>query len=262
MSATTIDEVIERLGAIVEQSIRDGSRLGYFASLYNRVTITVRDGVRAGRFEDGPRMARLDVVFANRYLDAYDAYQRGEPPSRSWLAAFAAARDPALTVIQHLMLGMNAHIHLDLGIAAARTCPGAAIDGLERDFDAINGVLASLVPTVEGELGQISHRFSLLERAAHGLDRGVVNFSMTRARDDAWRFARNLAALSATQQAEAIARRDRETELLADTIREGGVVALALGPRDASGVADHIRVLATGEGVKLAAASAPSLAPA
>ena len=82
MSATTIDEVIERLGAIIEESVRTESRLGYFASLYNRVTITVRDGVKTGRFEDNARMERLDVLFANRYLDAYDAYRRGEPPTR------------------------------------------------------------------------------------------------------------------------------------------------------------------------------------
>ena len=44
----SIDQVVERLDQIIEDAARSGSRLGYFAALYNRVTITVRDGVRAG----------------------------------------------------------------------------------------------------------------------------------------------------------------------------------------------------------------------
>jgi hypothetical protein len=37
------------------------------------------------------RSERLDVIFANRYLAALEAYQGGGRPTRSWLAAFEAA---------------------------------------------------------------------------------------------------------------------------------------------------------------------------
>ena len=74
----SIDEVIDRLDGIVRESARIGSRSGYFAALYNRVTMAVRDGVRAGAFDDNARMERLDVIFANRYLEAWDAWQAGE----------------------------------------------------------------------------------------------------------------------------------------------------------------------------------------
>ena len=41
-------------------------------------------------------------------------------------------------MLQHLLIGMNAHISLDLGIAAARTAPGEALpvltQGIDQDF--------------------------------------------------------------------------------------------------------------------------------
>ena len=63
--AVTLDDVIEETRV-------DASRAGYFAAMYRKVTVAVRDAVVAGRFADGDRMARLDRVFAERYLDAYD----------------------------------------------------------------------------------------------------------------------------------------------------------------------------------------------
>src|SRR5258705_13901399 len=80
--ARSIDEVISRLDAIIgraiiERAIVERDRLGFFAVLYRTVTAAVRDGIAAGRFEDGPRMERLDIVFANRYLQAFDLHRRG-----------------------------------------------------------------------------------------------------------------------------------------------------------------------------------------
>ncbi|MDH4065314.1 MAG: DUF5995 family protein, partial [Acidobacteriota bacterium] len=155
---TTIDMVIARLDAIIDDAVREASRLGYFAALYNRVTKSVRDGILARRFDDNPRMERLDVVFANRYLDAYDRHRRGDAPTASWQVAFDAAASPGLSVLRHLVLGMNAHINLDLGIACATIAPGGQIDSLHADFNRINDVLGSLLPTVGAQLGEISPR--------------------------------------------------------------------------------------------------------
>src|SRR5262245_42369321 len=68
--ATSIGEVIDRLSAIIQWSVVNDSRLGYFPALYRKVTAGVRDGIQQGAFDDGRRMERLDVIFANRYLEA------------------------------------------------------------------------------------------------------------------------------------------------------------------------------------------------
>ena len=245
---TSIDDVVARLAAIVQDAIDSGSRHGYFAALYHRVTVAVRTGIRAGAFSDNARMERLDVIFANRYIDAYERHTRGDAPSLSWQAAFVAAGRPDLSVLQHLLLGMNAHINLDLGIAAATVTRGGDLDSLHGDFNRINDVLASLLPIVEGQLREMSPELDALSGLAHSADRldeRVGNFSMEKARDTAWDFARRLAGMhSQTMQSVDIAARDSITAALGVKIQLPGPASDILGGADAQAVAAHVRVLA------------------
>src|SRR6478752_4873945 len=90
--AASIDEVIARLDAIIDQAVLERDRLGFFAVLYRTVTAAVKKGVAEGRFEDGARMERLDVVFANRYLEAFDAHRNDGTPTDSWRVAFSVGK--------------------------------------------------------------------------------------------------------------------------------------------------------------------------
>lgn len=247
--AGTIDEVIARLDGIIARSIAEGSRMGYFAALYRRVTVAVKEGVAAGRFEDGPRMERLDVVFANRYLAAEEAWRLGEPCSRSWLVAFEAAASRRPIVLQHLFLGMNAHINLDLGVAAATVAAGGLLPGLERDFDEINVVLAGLLDEVKSEVDEVSPYVGALDRLHLREEDRFINWSMGAARAEAWAFAVRLAPLDAAGRARAIDERDLETTLLARLVLSPpGVLpkllVLLVRSRETTPVPDVIRVLA------------------
>jgi hypothetical protein len=203
-----IDPVIDRLGAILAAAQAEQSRIGYFAALYRRVTIAVRDGI--AEFSDPARMERFDVLFASRYLDALSARQAGGQPTRSWQAAFAATQDPQPIVLQHLLLGINAHINLDLGIAAAQVAPGDQLPGLKPDFLRINALLASLVPAVMAELAAVSPLLGLLEQVVgeHDDDK-IANFSLSTSRDWAWHVATLLAPLDPPAQAPVIATLDK-----------------------------------------------------
>ncbi|MGB1277620.1 MAG: DUF5995 family protein, partial [Nannocystaceae bacterium] len=55
----TIDDVLEALDDILVDARRDKSRNGYFAALYRKVTVRVKQGIEAGEYDDGPRMAAL-----------------------------------------------------------------------------------------------------------------------------------------------------------------------------------------------------------
>jgi hypothetical protein len=247
MAATTIDEVIERLQGIVKESIAANDRMGYFAALYTRVTLAVRDGIAAGSFDDGPRMERLDVTFANRYLEAYDRYRAGELPSRAWLHAFIATASPAYIVLQHLLAGMNAHINLDLGIAAARTSPGSELAGLQGDFNRINDILASLTPLVEQEIDDCSRDFAILTSLTPHLDLKAVGAMMTEARGAAWRFALELAPLGIVDQVAVMARRDDEAVAGCEMILHQGWIAGEIRKGESEDVAANIDMLARGD---------------
>lgn len=192
--ANSIDDVIIRLERIISESIATRSRLGFFAALYAKVTLKVKEGIAAGRFENGPRMESFDVIFANRHLAAFDGFRRGATPSRCWIVAFENAANRRPIILQHLLLGMNAHINFDLGIAAAQASPGAELSSLKNDFDGLNQILESMVAEVIAEISQVSPWNNLRDRIDTSSDIAIINFSIENARTYAWRLAEQLAS--------------------------------------------------------------------
>ena len=95
-------------------------------------------------------------------------------------------------VLQHLLLGMNAHINLDLGIAAAETAAGHGLAATRRDFVAINGILAELTGDVMSSLRRVSPLLSLMGLHATRYNSILIQFSISNARDGAWCFAEEL----------------------------------------------------------------------
>jgi len=192
--ARNVQQVLARLDAVVEDARAARSRLGYFAALYRRVTRRVAQGIADGEFDDGLRMDRLDTDFANRYLAAFAARVRGRPTPSAWGVAFDAAERGDAIVLQHLLLGINAHINVDLGAATAAVCAGAPLNDVRRDFDRINQLLADLTDGVEADLDEVSPRIADLDALAGDGDERLAVFSVGVAREDAWLLAKTLHA--------------------------------------------------------------------
>ena len=223
----TIAEIVDRLTDITSWARRTDSRLGFFAALYRTVTIEVQRGIEAGRFENPERMERLDVIFARRYLDAFESYQAGRPVPRSWRVAFDAATRWRPIVLQHLLAGMNAHINLDLGIAAATIAPREALLELRRDFDDINTILASLIGAVEAEISAVSPWIHLLSTVGGDADNALANFNMKIARRVAWEVASRHAPLEAEAQQRHLERVDLAAALLGRAILQPPLLTTA-----------------------------------
>ena len=193
---TNIDQVVDAIETIVQWSIASASRLGYFAALYKRITIAIKQGIANNLFQDGPRMERFDVTFASRYFAAFNAYfYPAQYPSIShcWRVAFDGAQLGAPIIVQHMIAGVNAHIDLDLGIAAEAVAPGKQIDSLHHDFNTVNAVLSSQVSTVVTVIDSLSpvlaDIYSVLMQ--HELD--LIADGLVITRDSAWLFAKELA---------------------------------------------------------------------
>ena len=92
MKATTIQEVVDSLEKIIDDAEKGNDPLGYFAALYQLVTKTVRDKIGTGYFEDDKRMEKLDVTFANRYLEAHADFVKNKAITESWKKAFDLSR--------------------------------------------------------------------------------------------------------------------------------------------------------------------------
>ena len=194
-SITTIDGVIEQLDEIIEWSVTNKSRIGYFATLYRRMTVAVKQSITDSEFQDGKRMEHLDVLFACRYFEAWEAYVNKQLCSNSWQSAFDASENSTLIVLQHLLLGINTHINLDLCIAAARCSPGNSIYSLQTDFEKINEIIETETQRVQDILCNIWPPLKLLERISNNQEKAVLNFSIVTARKCSWANAIVLANL-------------------------------------------------------------------
>lgn len=194
LKADSIQGVIESLDRIVEWSQQNQLRTGYFAALYRKVTIRIQQGIINNEFDDPQRMEKFDVIFANRYLQAFESYFKQGRVTQVWKQAFDFGDKRLPTVLQHLMIGMNAHINFDLGIAAAQTMDGEDLAGLKSDFDKINTILASLVNEVQEDLARIWPAFKWIDYVAGDADEAFADKAMEIFRDRAWSFAQEYAS--------------------------------------------------------------------
>ncbi|MCP2027186.1 hypothetical protein L1276_002343 [Flavobacterium sp. HSC-32F16] len=226
--ADTIDEVILLLNEIIEKSKIDQSNLGLFAILYREVTIKVKEGIQAGSFQNGERMEKLDVIFANRYLKAYYEYQAKEKPSECWGFAFEQADKFWPIVLQHLLLGMNAHINLDLGIASAQISTVEDIEDLKADFDKINFILSGLVGGVEKCLIKIWPTLTWILKVTGKIDTFFIDFSMETARNGAWKFANEFVAVPENEREACTQLRDQRITEIARLVSNPGYFVSAV----------------------------------
>ena len=226
----TIDAVLAELDTIITASIQQGDYLAIFAYVYRRTTAQIKTAILAGDFEDNARMEQFDVLFANRYLEAYREFVAGEPTSACWQVAFESKDDP-LTILQHLFMGMNAHISFDLAVAAADFSPGDQLPLLKNDFMKVNQILADLVEEMQAHVNKISGALFLLDWVGGKKDEEIASFGIRGARQVAWSIAQQLAVLKGEERKAKIKRVDQDIAGLNRIIRQppGRLVRIALG---------------------------------
>ncbi|WP_304344704.1 DUF5995 family protein [Chryseobacterium koreense] len=182
----TIEQVLEKLDEIIIWAKENKNPAGYFACTYRATTAQVLKEIQRKKFEDGPRMTIMDIAFAKRYLDAWENYQKGKKTTNSWYLAFEATKNSNLLILQHIFLGMNAHINLDLGISAASIMPFRKINPLRNDFNHINSVIASINQNVQDSLNKICYPVALIDQISNGKDNTILDFAISKARETSW----------------------------------------------------------------------------
>ncbi len=188
MTAVTITEVLAELDFIIERSIKNNDARGIFAYVYRRTTAEIKVAIDNKEFEDNEALHLFDVAFANHYLLAYNQNEAKEECSSSWQQSFDGCGE-SLTIIQQILLGMNAHINLDLGLTAAVLSKGKDINILKKDFDKVNDILQRIVDELQGKLSKVSPLFFLVDWIGQNKDEKLIDFSMRQARGQAWRLA-------------------------------------------------------------------------
>lgn len=218
---TTVD-AIDRLLA---WSRAEQSRIGFFAALYWQVAVAEGKALAEGKFKDPVLFEQVSTVFFGRYAAAVDRFRSGPPeppPSASWLVSFVAARDADLVVVQHLLLGANAHINFDLAIAIAECVPQSQMDAFRPDFEYLNEVFRGVIHTTVANVSRVSRVLSWVGFVTGRGEDILIGFSLRRAREGAWKAAGELAAMTPDQRTAAIAERDAAVAGVAGIIKDPG----------------------------------------
>jgi len=184
---TSLDDFADRLARLKDAlDARDDPR-AVFAAMYVVLTDNGAAAIARGDFKDGAWVAAFMVAFGNLYRQAFYDYETGRldrvPPP--WIVTFDAAKDNSVTVFQHALLGIHAHINRDVPYAIAEVTP--LRDRVRRfpDFARTNAFVVASIDVVEdavvaydADLGNLDE---LLQRADEKLLKRVLSFWRYRA---------------------------------------------------------------------------------
>jgi hypothetical protein len=200
-SPGSVAEVIAQMEGIVTPLPRSDG-VACFARLYLAVTQGVDQRLAGVTFADPGFLARLDVVFADLFLVALEAFS-GDPARapHAWAPLLEARSRRGIAPLQFAFAGMNAHINRDLPVALVSTCRelGHTLEEgspQHADFERVNDLLA----IVEGEVKSqyLTGWIRTVDRLVHRVDRIddiVAMWNVRRARDAAWTNAEALWAI-------------------------------------------------------------------
>ena len=193
-TATTIDEVLDQLDKIITIAVKLPNYIFAFAYVYRRTTYEIKTAILNKEFQNSKRLEKLDVIFANLFISAFYQYLNNKSIAKSWRYAFDVSKEKK-SLVQHILLGMNAHINLDLAIAASEVSYGKNIIDLKTDFMKVNEILAGLTNTMQKSLSRVSFFMRLLDFFGFRTDEKIINFSIKKARDFSWINAMELSLL-------------------------------------------------------------------
>jgi hypothetical protein len=112
---SSLDPVVDRMRRLRSTWPADDDPRGIFLEAYTLMTWRMVEAIEAGRFGDAVWVRRLLDRFADYYFHAVEAFERDDPATpQAWRLALEAAGRPEVGVLQHLLLGINAHITYDL----------------------------------------------------------------------------------------------------------------------------------------------------
>ncbi len=187
--------VVQRITRLVDQWEATHDRRAIFLDCYALMTRNMLDAIDAGRFNDDEWVSRLLHRFADYYFDALDLYDQASPETPPvWKLTHDAARNKKVMTLQHLLLGVNAHINFDLVFTLVELL-APEWDGLspaEReqrhaDHTLVNRILGETIDSVQDQvIDRHSPWFNVIDKLLGPTDEWFTSRLIARWREDVW----------------------------------------------------------------------------
>ena len=228
------EPLVERMQRFVHRWQAETDRRAIFLNCYMLMTGNVLLAIERGEFQDGEWVNRLLHRFADYYfraLEAYEADPSGSPAV--WRITHRATATPGTATLQHLFLGVNAHINYDLVLTVADMLEAEWVDlaGDQRrqryaDHCRVNAVIARTIDVVQDDVVERAMpSMDLVDRFMGPLDEWLTSRLISRWRDEVWRNAVRYVESSTPQSREAL-----RCEIESNTLRRADAILLKGSP--------------------------------
>lgn len=237
----SVHEALEALVAVTDRLLAEGDQRAAFPDIYAIITRRVSESVALGKggfFLEPGWISRLAGRFCERYLETLRASLQGDPQDTgAWSIAYSCCELGDMLPVNHVMLGLSAHINYDLaiGIAANIAELGGADDPsmlarYKHDHDAVNHLLRASVPEAFDHLLD-KHRCpgsKLLYRYAYGTTEWLAMQLLEAWRERVWGDAIDLVHAQSAIERSAVRRRiEVRSRHYAKLLAAPGLVPLA-----------------------------------
>jgi hypothetical protein len=201
----SVEDVIDKLSRFEQCCLGNHDLRGVFATAYLLITRSIHAHLDDGLFRNDEWSKTYLVRFGNLYREAVlnDESNNGQPVPKSWNFSFETSRKKEGLIIQHLLLGINAHINHDLAVALYDVGIDPDRDDKYTDHILINQILEQSTDSLKKEVGiKYAPILKRLDRKTGRISDDVTNFSIPKARDHAWSFAIALTRASGRNEQE------------------------------------------------------------
>lgn len=197
----SVESTLHRMATCCHDWQCAGDRRHIFLQCYRMMSANMAEAIGRGEFNDPDWVSRLLVRFSEYYFDALDKYETDPASAPSvWRQVHDASRDSRLHVLQHLLLGVNAHINYDLSLSLYDClCDSwSDADGECRrkrfaDHEKVNEVIAATIDAVQDEVVEPhSPVMAVVDRAFGRLDEWMLSRLISGWRADVWQVATGL----------------------------------------------------------------------
>lgn len=174
-----------------------GDRRMIFLECYKMMTGNILQATASGYFEDNLWVRSLMERFASYYFSALQAYDGGTSPTRPWQIAFKTCLRQETHVLQHLLLGLNAHINYDLVFALCDVLsaewPDLSPEQRQRryrDHTRVNEIIHQTINAVQDQVvDRFEPIFGVVDFLLGPLDEWMTTLFISRWREEVWQHA-------------------------------------------------------------------------
>jgi hypothetical protein len=184
LSPDTVEEALDCMEVGIKYFNQREDRRAIFLFAYRVITEQMRDAIRrqaAVFFHDPEWMSRLVGTFATLYFRSLRTFERPFGEEKAWKLAHGLAISKSSTVLQDVLLGINAHIKYDLPVALEQNLRDAAhsdpeLSRRERDHHRANLLLARSIPTLRSAIhGRYGDSLRVFDRGILRIDVHVAD---------------------------------------------------------------------------------------